>query len=198
MVTRRGNTQWSIWGVDLACGAMVALLACVAIWLIITYVDRSGQELTEIRKELARTRQSLARYQVAESAVQAKIKKQTADLAQQGTLPDQFPIGSYFRDLTSMAIKAGVTVQSQVPMVATEYPGLVEQRSQFEVSGSLQSILTFFEAIEQSSYWADIGYFSLAQGSSRGTSTLERHAKFTISMFSANTTDDDQPTDSTS
>jgi len=198
MVTRRGNSRWSIWGVDLACGAIVALLACVALWLLITYVDRSGQELAGMRKELARVRQSLARYQVAESAVQAKIKKQTADVAQQGTLPDQFPIGSYYRDLTTMAIKAGVTVQSQVPLVAAEYPGLVEQRSQFEVSGSLQSILTFFEAIEQSSYWADIGYFSLTQGSRRGTSTLERRAKFTISMFSANTSEDDQPTDSKS
>ncbi len=190
--------RWSVWGVDLSCGAVVAALACSALWLLVNYIDRSGQELTDKRKALSSARQTLATLQVANASQQAAILQQTTDLIDRGTLPSQFPTGSYFQDLTLLATEAGVTIQSQIPMVAAEYPGLVEARSQFEISGSLQAILTFFDAIERSTYWADVGFFSLAQGGGADPSSRDHSAKFTISMFSSRSSDGDLPKDGSS
>ncbi len=196
MVKLSNNVRWSIWGVDLICGAIVATLSCVALWLLVTYFDRSGQEMVGMRDELGRARQTLATLQVSNTAQQSEIQQQTVDLVERGTLPNQFPSDDYFENLTTLAAEAGVTIQSQVPMVAAQYPGLVEERSQFEISGSLQAILAFFESIEKSAYWADVGFFSLAQGGE--TSSLKRNAKFTISMFSAQASDAGQPKDGSS
>jgi len=198
MVNIKGNIRWSIWGVDLACGAIVVALVSCSLWFLVDYINCSGQKLSDMRSVFSNARQTLATLQVANVAQQAAIQQQTIDLTERGMLPSQFPTENYFQELTFWATQAGVTIQSQVPIVSTEYPGLAEARSQFEISGSLKAILTFFEDIEQSSYWADVGYFSLTQGGSGEPSWLERNAKFTISMFSARESDDDLPKDGSS
>ena len=72
------------------------------------------------------------------------------------------------------------------PVLPRKYPGLFEKRFEYELSGSLPDLVRFLRAIEDTDFWADIGYLQVANGPAVPASgTPDRHALLTFSLFAA-------------
>ena len=109
--------------------------------------------------------------------------RRQSQLAAVGPLPSEVPSESYLRTLSSLASENKLTVVRQLPLSPRDYPGLLEQRFAYEVSGTLPDLARFFKAVELSPSWTDISYLKVETGkSTEGES--HRSALLTFSVFS--------------
>ena len=106
-----------------------------------------------------------------------------AELAAAGALPSQTPQETHLRELSGLAAQNHLSVVRQLPLSPREYPGVLEQRFAYEVTGTMPDLARFFKAVELSPSWTDISYLKMDQG--KGTeNTTGRNALLTFSAFS--------------
>ncbi len=179
------SSHWHLWLID-ACGAL-ALLACLggAVWLTFLRHNSARQESAAFRARLEADRQTLATMQLAVERQQNKLQAGLQRLEISGRLPQHSPIEEFFQALAVAAARSGLHVLSQTPAETRIYPGLTEQCFTYEITGTLHNILSFLQAVEQTSYWADVSYLKIDQGDAAGGADVHRKAALTLSVFAA-------------
>jgi hypothetical protein len=174
---------WSLLTIDAAGGAITALLLGIATWSV--FSDRGGglDSSHELRTALADAKNDLADLQTATGAQQGLAARYQAELAAAGAMPDQTPPETHLRILSGLAAENHLSVVRQFPLVARAYPGIMEQRFAYEVTGTMSDLARFFKAVELSPGWADISHLKVEQGIGADTTT-DRNAVLTFSVFS--------------
>jgi hypothetical protein len=144
-------------------------------------VQTAQRDLAELRLECDRQRKVL--------------EARSTELAENGQLPEQTPVEEYFRRLSELASRHQLRVVRQNPLSPREYPGLLEQRFVYEMTGSFQDLVRFLHAIENTDFWADVSYLELGSGHAvKGCRPDERVATLTLSLYSARPPDEEAET----
>ncbi len=166
----------------------IALAVCVLVsaWLSFVRADETSTNLRTLIGQVSAAQRDLASIGRIMAEQQARLTERRDHLDSTGQLPTRTPIELYSQEVLELAARHGLRVKRQNPVEARTYPGLLEQRYSYEMSGTTANILNFLVAIEESSFWADIAYLRLKDG---GTSQQDKHdrrtASFTVSLFSA-------------
>jgi hypothetical protein len=176
----------SLSAVDIAGGTMVAACVLAAVWLTAVRGDDVKSEIVELRRVIQTSQDDLASLRAAHDRQHTTLAQREVELGENGHLPEQTPIEEYFQMLSNLAAQHRLHVVRNNPLSARQYPGLLEQRFVYEVTGTLPDLVRFIEAIDHSKFWADIGYLKLDSGRGvRAQAPDERVATLTLSLFSA-------------
>lgn len=164
------------------------LLVCLSLFLSFTVLgsDDTTDEIVRLERNISQGTRALAalRISLRQSRDQLQCNRETLD--QHGKLPEQAPIDEYFHFLARLADRHELRVLSHYPLGVRRYPGLLERRYSFEIIGSLTGLARFFKDIEDSNYWADVGFLKITRPpASRGADPKDRQAKLTVCLFSA-------------
>lgn len=175
------RASWSMLAIDTTGLAATLLLLGLGVWSAWPRkeVDRIGDLTTDIaavKNELNTLRGSLEEQKKLD--VQLRV-----ELSASGRLPDQSPQEVHLQILSNLAAQNYLTVTRQLPLAPREYPGLLEQRFAFEVTGSAADLGRFFHAVETSSSWTDVSFLKLDRGKSEDD-VSQRNALLTFSAFS--------------
>lgn len=185
--------KWSLRVIDVVGGCTVAACLFGLVWFTLIRPDRARAEIVELTRLLHRTRQEHRVVLASRHRQHAALQSYEAKLAKTGQLPTEAPIEEYFQTLSNFASKNHLRVVSHNPLTSRRYPGLLEQRYAYEVSGSLPDLIRFLKSIEESDFWADVSYLALDSGNARanaaGRGRAERVAALTISLFSVLSSD---------
>jgi hypothetical protein len=174
---------WSLLAIDVVGGAMTALLLGAGVWHLLPEQGSGMDDAGHLSTEMANAKNSLAGLRTALDGQKAMEARYQAELAAAGAMPSPTPQETHLRTLSGLAAKNQLSVVRQLPLSPREYPGLLEQRFAYEVSGTMPDLARFFKAVEQSPSWTDISYLKIDQG--KGTeSTTNRNALLTFSVFS--------------
>jgi len=172
--------------IDVLGSAAVAVCVLVSAWLFFVRADEASASLRTLTGQVSDARRDLASIGRIMAEQQARLVRKRGHLESTGQLPTQTPIESYSQEVLELAARHELRVIRQIPVEAKTYPGLIEQRYSYEMTGTTGNILDFLIAIEESSFWADIGYLRLEDGTkSRQDKIARRKASFTVSLFSA-------------
>jgi len=172
----------SLMGVDLAGGALTALLLAWGAWTSLASSGEGVQTAKNLHAQIATAKTDLASLQTSLESQIAQEGKYRAELASAGAMPAPSPQETHLKVLSSLAAQNHLSVVRQLPLAPREYPGLLEQRFAYEVTGAMADLARFFKAVEASPGWTDIGYLKLEQG--QRESSAERTALLTFSAFS--------------
>ncbi len=176
----------SILMIDVAGGVLCTGLLGTFIWLAFFRGDRTVAEIQELGGTIADARRDLEGLRASLDEQRAILQERQKELAAGGQLPDRTPIEEYFQTLSHVASKHRLRVVRHNPLTPRSYPGLIEQRYAYEVSGAMPDIVRFLKAIEDAKFWADVSYLKIDSGSRQGESApRERVASLTISVFSS-------------
>jgi len=181
----------SVLMIDLAGGALcIGLLGTLA-WLALFRGDRTVAEIRELGGTIADARRDLESLRASLDEQRTILQQRQAELATGGQLPDRTPIEEYFQTLSHVASTHRLRVVRHNPLSPRSYPGLIEQRYAYEVSGAMPDIVRFLKAIEDAKFWADVSYLKIDSGSRQGEAgSRERVASLTISVFSSSREDE--------
>lgn len=172
--------------IDVAGGSILTVCALASVWLIAVRPDGAKGEIAEYTRLIQAAEEDLSSLQAGCDRQRRILASKRAELAEHGRLPDQTPVEEYSRMLSELAARHRLRVISQKPLSSRQYPGLLEQRFAYEVTGSLAELVHFFEAIEHAEFWADIGYLKIQSSRSvPGQTPTDRVATLTLSLFSA-------------
>jgi hypothetical protein len=175
--------RWSLLTIDATGGAITSLLLGIAAWSFFSSNAGGQNSLHELTTTLANARDDLADLQSAIGAQRELATRYQAELAAVGAMPGQTPQETHLRTLSGLASENHLSVVRQFPLPPREYPGIMEQRFAYEVTGTMADLARFFKAVETSPDWADISYLKVEQGQST-ESTMDRNAVLTFSVFS--------------
>lgn len=169
------------------------LLGCAYIAVI-----RAGEvavETRELTTTLNNASDDLATARAACERQRAILEQRKSEAASERQLPNKLPLEEYFQRISSLAESNQVRVLRQNPLPGRRYPGLLEQRSAFEVSSTMPDLARFFKAVETDESWADIAYLKIAGSEGHAADAVEgeRVTTMTFSLFSA---DKSEPADS--
>jgi hypothetical protein len=171
---------------DLLGGALVAASLGAAGWLAVFGAAETKARVTELSGQVQEAKQSIAGFRAARDRQQAELTTHQLVLAQRGRIPARPPIDEYFGALSAMATQHQLRILRHQPLSPRRYPGLLEQRFAYDVTGTVNDLIRFLKAIEDSSYWADISYLKIERGPGADQAAARnRTAQFTISLFSA-------------
>jgi hypothetical protein len=164
------------------CG--VCLLGCA--YLVLFHSGHANLETAELTSLMNTATQDLSTVRAARDRQRAMVAERQTDLASGKYLPASLPIEEYFQTLSRLAHEHRLRVVRQNPLSPREYPGLLEQRYAYEVSGAMPDMARFFKAVEDADIWADIAYLKIetAEKDPQRVSS-DRLAVLTISLFSA-------------
>lgn len=172
--------------VDLVGGCLVVGCVSAFIWLIVGKSDLVRIEIQRLSRDVAVSSQGLYQLRAEHQKQKAILQDREALQSRTGKLPDRAPTEGYFQRLSVLSAQHGLKVLQHHPLPPVEYPGLLEERFTYEVSGNWPDIVGFLQAIESMDAWADVAYFKVSRGGSTGgRETTERPVALTISMFSA-------------
>ncbi len=180
------NRQWTLRVIDIvgACAVVGCLLGFV--WLTMIRPDRTRTQINELTRLLHQARLDRRALRTARSEQGAILQSHQARLATTGQLPAAAPIEEYFKTLSVLASEHRLRVVRHKPLTPRSYPGLLEQRYTYEVTGSLPDLVLFLKAIEDADFWADVSYLAIDRGRRAADSaSADRLAALTISLFSA-------------
>lgn len=172
---------WSLLTIDAVGGALTLLLLGVAAWSVFGNEAAGLDSSQELAKVLADARDDLADLQSALEAQGELAARYQTELAAAGAMPSQTPQETHLRTLSGLAAANHLSVVRQSPLLARQYPGIMEQRFAYEVTGTMADLARFFKAVESSPDWADISYLKVEQGHAE---TRHRNAVLTFSVFS--------------
>ena len=162
-----------------------------AFWMTFFHNEHATAELSDLTQMITSTTRDLAALRSAGERQRATLKERQAELATSGQLPAQISSEEYFQTLSGLASRHHLRVVRHNPLMPRSYPGLLEQRYAYEVTGTMPDLARFFRAIEdaeRSRFWADISYLKIDAGNRQSPGapgTDERDAVLTISLFSA-------------
>ena len=137
-------------------------------------------ELTETLTAARRDRLALAGALEKQQSVAADTR---AALDAVGQMPAPIPAETLLQALSALAMQNHLSVLRQHPLSPRTYPGLLEQRFAYEVTGTTHDLARFFKAVESSSAWTDIGYLKV-DDARLPENLLLRKANLTFSAFS--------------
>lgn len=181
---------WSLHFVDAVGGATVVACLFSCVWMttiekgevrrnlddISRLSDRARRDVEALTSELDRQRTLLVEYRERRSRV--------------GQLPSEAPIEDYFQHLSRLAVRHHLRVVRQQPLTSRRYPGLLEQRYLYEITGSAIDLVAFLKSIENTEFWADVSHIKMEQGPRTLTDRVPgRLAVLTLSLFSDPATD---------
>jgi hypothetical protein len=172
--------------IDLVAGTAAALCLGAALWIGTEATDSTNARIAESTRDRSEARRTLAAFRTAKNRQQLALASRRRQLTETGQLPDRAPIDEYFRALSTTAAEHHLHVVRHQPLSSREYPGLLEQRFTYEVTGTARDLLRFLRAIEESGYWADVGYLKMERGvGDERAAANNRVATLTISLFSS-------------
>lgn len=172
--------------IDVVGASIVAACLIGFGWLVMVGNDGTKTGIVTLRR-LVQTAGRDARALRLAAARQRTLRDATRkELSGHGQLPDHAPIEAYFQALSVDAERHELHVIRHEPLASRRYPGLLEQRFAFEVSGSAPNLVRFLHSIEQTEFWADISYLRF-HGLSPGPGESDRKtvAALTLSLFSS-------------
>ena len=185
-MTMNRQRHLSILLMDLTGAAVCAGLMSAFVWFAYFRGDRTVAEIRERSETIADARRDLAALHISLDQQRTILQQRQAELVAGGQLPDETPIEEYFQTLSRVASTHRLHVVRHNPISPRTYPGLLEQRYAYEVSGSMPDIARFLKAIEDAKFWADVSYLKIDAGSRQaGPASIERVASLTISVFSS-------------
>lgn len=179
------NAPWSQWMLDVAGGGFLVIVLGAFLWMTLLRTDESAVTLAELERAVQTARNEIDGLTTERDRQRTTLKSRRAELQKSGQLPAQAPVEEYFRTLSDLAARHRLRVVRHNPLNNRAYPGLLERRYAYEVTGSLPDITEFFQAIEASEFWADIAYLRIDKGVPSTSTANERIATLTISVFSA-------------
>jgi len=167
-------------------GAFIVIV-CLggALWFTMIREDDSGVEIARLEREIVRNRRELSALHVERDRERRLLDDRERRLKESGSLPSEAPVEQYLQTLSALAKQYGLEVMRQSPVPQREYPGLLERRHTYEVSGDMKSITRFFLAMEHTDFWADIGFLKIVGNDAAPGEPAARIASLTISIFSA-------------
>lgn len=172
--------------IDVLGVCLVGACAVVSTWLLFVRFQQTAEKLDGLNGQILAVRED---QQSIDNATVRQVKdlaRAEGELALRGQLPVNAPVEAYFETLATVARRHGLTVVRQSPVGSRRYPGLLEQRFQYEVAGPGAGVLAFIKAIEESEFWADVAYLRIQSGNPTATGGgTSRVALLTISLFSA-------------
>ncbi len=184
--------------VDIIGASLFALCIATSVWLLAFHNDETSKQIGELKAWIRAGQQDAVILQSANTKKKAILASQQTTLAQTGRLPERAPIVSYFRTLSKIAAAHNLQVVQQHPLSERWYPGLLEQRWSYEVSGPTLNLIRFLKAIEDTAYWADVSHLKIDRGNGPDESVVrERVANLTISFFSSPPVDPDDDAEGT-
>lgn len=180
------SRQWTLRVIDIVGGCAVAGCLLGFIWLTMIRPDRTRVQISELSRVLHQGRQDRRALRTAWEKQSAILQSHEARLSRTGQLPTNAPVEEYFQILSVLAAEQRLRVVRHKPLTPRSYPGLLEQRYTYEVTGSLPDLVLFLKAIEDADFWADVSYLSINRGRRAADSaSADRLAALTISLFSA-------------
>lgn len=182
------KTQLQLRIIDMLGASIVASCLIGFGWLVTVGNDGTKTGIVTLRR-LVQTAGRDARALRLATARQRTLRDATRkELSAHGQLPDHAPIEAYFQALSASAAQHQLHVIRHEPLASRRYPGLLEQRFAFEVSGSAPNLVRFLQSIERTEYWADVSHLRVQDGSAQrdeGDRTIV--AALTLSLFSSPT-----------
>lgn len=172
--------------IDFVGGCAVAGCVFAFGWLTMIRGDDVSVQIADLTRTVQTAKQELAVLRVVRDRRRVQLAHRRAELASRPRLPDHTPVEQYFQTLSVLAGQHRLRVRSHHPVSPRRYPGLLELRYAYELSGTMPDIIRFFRAVEETEFWADISFVKIQQGSGPpGGGSPQRVASLTISMFSA-------------
>ncbi len=172
--------------IDAIGGAVVVACLATSFWLTATRVGGGERPTAEPKRLIETARHDLASLVATRDRQQVLYDIRKEKLAESGQLPEQTPVEEYFQTLSRLAARNRLRVVSNSPLSPCKYPGLLEQRFAYEVTGSVPDLVHFFQAVETTDFWADISYMEVKSGlGASGQLHDGRVARLTLSLFSA-------------
>ena len=179
------NRNCPAYVIDLAGICLFAGLVGVCGWLMLVAGDRTRQELAELSRSAADAEQDLASLAAVRDQHRLQLTERQEELSTRGHLPDKLPLEDYFQSLAQLAGGNRLHVVRHQPLSIRLYPGLMESRYAYEVSGEFPDVVRFLYAIEQADFWADVSHFRLQGFESQEGAAAPKTAVLTVSVFSA-------------
>lgn len=174
--------------VDFAGATVVIACLSSAAWFTLLREDQTAQRIADLEKAIHERQSELTELRSKRDEERILLNDRQRRLKERGSLPTEAPVEQYLQTLSGLARRFQLDIIRQNPLPERTYPGLLERRYGYEVSGSTNDIAGFFKALEQMDFWADIGYLKIV-GNSRNTHGQgTRVASLTISIFSAPST----------
>ena len=178
--------RFTVLAVDLACGSALALCVGVFLWLTVIRNDTTSTEIGRLKRTVDEARRDLASLRAVRDEQRALLLTRKTELSETGQLPDELAMVEYFQAVSRIAAGHSLRVIRHKPVLPRRYPGLFEQRFEYELSGSLPDLVRFLSAVEETDFWADIGYLEVAGGPGvSAPGSADKHAVLTFSLFSA-------------
>lgn len=172
--------------IDLICGAAVIAGIGGGIYFIAMHYPHAALERQSHNHSITQANGELETLRSEKRDAANLLAQRQMQLRTSGALPSEMPVEEYFKTLSQLAATNQIHILRQNPVSPRTYPGLLEQRFAFEVSGRLVNLMQFFQEMEKIEFWADISYIRLTDGHNRPDQvTDDRSAALTISVFSA-------------
>lgn len=176
----------SVIAIDIAGGALAAMLLLTAAWLVVVRYPQASASMEELDRSIASAERDRAGLVATKRQQVETVRARSAHLAERGLLPDLPPIEEYLQLLTRLAHQHQLSVVGHSPSAPRNYPGLLEQRYAYEVTGSSMDIIRFLSAIERQEQWCDVSHLVIdASRTKPGDKPATTSAALTISLFSS-------------
>jgi hypothetical protein len=187
MVTMKILEKLSVRVIDAAGGGGALACLAAALWLCTACADRLARQAAAHREALIVGRRDLGVLRETLRRQSESLAARQAELAGRGHLPEQAPVESYLQTLAQLADRHHLRVLAQQPMPSRSYPGLLEQRYAYDVSGAAPNLIRFLAAMEKTDDWCDVSYLGLEMkpNASRADGPPTPTASLILSIFSA-------------
>lgn len=163
------------------CSASIALLVSITVFRDGT----ADAEVVRLRRGLAASRADQVALQRVFDDQEALLRERRDLIDHTGRLPDRAPVEAFFQTLSTLARANDLKVLQSAPHSTRVYSGLTEHRYSYELSGTLAKIARFLYEVEQTEYWADVGYLKIVPASpASAPQDRNRKALLTLSLFS--------------
>lgn len=186
VVGRNIPSPWRLHALDAAGGALGAMLIGSAAWIAFVHVGGAAQEMVSLREQIESTRQTLATVETAALRQGSLVEARTTELGDRGRLPSSAPIEEYLSVMSAAAAAHQLTVVGHALSAQRRYGDVIEQCVSFQVQGAAPNLLRFLREVEESEFWADVGYLRVEGGdfaTPHGAGL--RRASLTFSLFAA-------------
>jgi len=172
--------------VDLLCGCVLAICVAGLMWMTLVRSDDSRGVIRTMESRVVEAQRELASVRAERDQRRTLLLERRQRLADSGQLPEKLPLVEYFQTVSRLAQSHDLRIVRQRPAPPREYPGLLEHRIEYEVSGSFPDLVRFLQSIEETDFWGDIGYLKVQGDNGPATERAPaRLALLTFSLFSA-------------
>jgi hypothetical protein len=180
------RTIWSLRLLDALGGVLVVTSLSTFCWFTILGTDATAQEVDRLRTDIMMARREVTSLRAERDRQQSMLNVRKSELSATGELPAEARLEEYFRALALLAEQNRLRVMRHNPLGTRSYPGLLERRFTYQVTGATADLIRFLWAVEQTDFWADVGYLKIEKaGSAEVSRSGDRVATLTISVFSA-------------